>query len=171
VKGGIDMLQGIIEGMSMLSAILLIVGFILVGIELAAPGLSAPGIVGAVSLIISVFLIADTPGEAMVIILMILGVIAVMTAITLWLFSKGKLVSPFILSLSQTKETGYNSAAILEHLLGKEGIALTDLRPSGIGIFEEKQLDVLSQAQYIGKGTPIVIVKVEGSKLIVSPKI
>ena len=162
------MLQGIIEGMDLISTLLLILGFILVGIEFMAPGISAPGIGGAISLILSVFLIADSVGEAVVIILIILGILGIMLGITLWLFSKGKLVSPLILSLSQTKEGGYNSAKGFENLLGKEGVAETDLRPSGIGVFGKERVDVLSSGEYIARQTPITVIKVEGAKVIVS---
>ena len=51
--------------------------------------------------------------------------------------------------------------------LDKEGIALTDLRPSGVIEIGEEKLDALSEGSYIQKGSQIKVVKVEGSKIIV----
>lgn len=155
----------------LLSIILLITGFVLIGIEMTVPGISVPGIAGSVCLIISVFLIADSIVEAAIIIIIILAVMGIMMGIILWLLSKGKLIRPIILADEQKKEDGYLSSLDLEYLLGKTGVSATDLRPSGMGDFEGVQFDVISEGQYISKGTPIEIYKVKGSKLIVKQKL
>lgn len=161
------MLTGLLDGMTLISVILLILGFILIGIEFTAPGISFPGIAGVICLGAGVFISADSVAEGVILTVIILVILGIMLGVALWLLAKGKLVKPLILAQEQTKEQGYISSADLEHLLGLEGIALTDLRPAGIGKFEEKQLDVISEGQYISKGTEIVINEVKGSKLIV----
>ena len=75
-----------------------------------------------------------------------------------------------VLQDEQTNAEGYISSNDLQYLLGKEGVALTDLRPSGRADFEGISLDVLADASYIVKGTKIVIQKVQGSKLVVKEK-
>lgn len=165
------MLESILAGMSVISVILLVMGFILVGIEMTMPGISFPGIVGGICLIISVFLIADSIVEGVIITIIILAILGVMLGVILWLLSRGKLMKPIILQDEQKKEKGYLSSSDLDYLLGKEGVAATDLRPTGIGNFEGVQFDILSEGQYIVKGSPIVIYKVQGSKLIVKEKI
>lgn len=52
-------------------------------------------------------------------------------------------------------------------LIGKEGTALTYLRPSGTAIFDEERLDVVSEGSFIAQGSTIKVVKVEGSRLVV----
>lgn len=164
------MLAGLIEGLTLFNIILLIVGFVLIGIELTAPGISVPGIAGTICLGLSVILTADSIEEGVVMTLCILAVLGLMLGIMLWLLAKGKLVKPIILTDEQKKTEGYISSSDLEYLLDKEGVALTDLRPSGVGSFDGVNFDILSEGQYVTKGTKIFICKVEGSKLIVKVK-
>jgi membrane-bound ClpP family serine protease len=58
----------------------------------------------------------------------------------------------------------------LEYLVGKEGIATTDLRPAGKGCFEGIEFDILSGGSYIKKGQNIAINKVKDNKLVVVEK-
>ncbi len=146
---------------------LFIAGFILVGIEMVTPGLHAPGVLGTACLVIAVFLISDTFVEGAIITIIVLAVLAVMLAVILGLLSRGKLKSPIILKEEQNKDKGYISANDLNYLLGKQGVALTDLRPTGVGNFDGIDFDVLSEGKYISKGTKLVIFKVQGSKLVV----
>lgn len=164
------MLAGLIEGLTLFNIILLIVGFVLIGIELTAPGISVPGIAGTICLALSVILTADSIEEGVVMTLCILAVLGLMLGIMLWLLAKGKWVKPIILTDEQKKTEGYISSSDLEYLLDKEGVALTDLRPSGVGSFDGVNFDILSEGQYVTKGTKIIISKVEGSKLIVKVK-
>lgn len=164
------MLEGLLDGMTLISVILLIMGFILVGIEFTAPGISVPGIAGSICLIVGIFMTADSIVEGVILTVIILLILGVMLGIALWLFAKGKIVKPLILTQEQTKQQGYVSNIGLEHLLGKEGISLTDLRPSGIAKFENTQYDVISEGQYILKDTEIVVYQVKGSKIIVKEK-
>ena len=52
-------------------------------------------------------------------------------------------------------------------LVGKRGTALTTLRPAGTILVDGKRLDVSSQGDYIEKSAPVIIVRVEGSKIFV----
>jgi membrane-bound ClpP family serine protease len=146
---------------------LFITGFILVGIEMITPGLHAPGIFGAASLVVAIFLISDTFVEGAIITIIVLVVLAIMLAVILSLLSRGKLKSPIILKEEQSNKEGYISANDLKHLMGKQGVALTDLRPSGVGSFDGSNQDVISEGKYIIKGAKIIVFKVQGSKLIV----
>ena len=58
----------------------------------------------------------------------------------------------------------------LQYLLGKKGIAETDLRPTGVGNFEGVNFDVISEGRYISKGADLEIIKVNGSKLMVKER-
>lgn len=158
---------GEIDGFFILAILLFITGFILVGIEMITPGLHGPGIAGVASLVVAVFLVADTFVEGAIITVIVLGILTIMLAVILGLLSNGKLKSPIILKEEQNKDKGYISSNDLNYLLGKQGIAVTDLRPTGIGNFDGVDLDVISEGRYISKDTKLVIFKVQGSKLIV----
>lgn len=154
------------EALEIAGIVLLIAGFILAGIEMVLPGFSVPGISSIVCLVAGVFLLADSVVEGVVITIGVLAALGILLAVILWLLSRGKLRTPFILEDEQKRAEGYLSSKDLNYLLGKQGVAVTDLRPTGVGVFDEIKLDVISQGNYISKGTEIEIIRVEGSRLI-----
>lgn len=160
-------MSGIVDWLFVLSILLFIVGFVLIGIEMVTPGLHAPGLIGTGSLVVAVFLVSDSFEEGAIITIIVLALLGIMLAVILGLLSKGKLKSPIILKEEQNKDKGYISSNDLKYLLGKQGVAITDLRPTGVGNFDGINFDVLSEGNYIAKGTQLVIYKVQGSKLIV----
>ncbi|TFE68149.1 serine protease [Methylacidiphilum caldifontis] len=52
---------------------------------------------------------------------------------------------------------------------GMIGEALTVLRPSGLGKFNGKIVDVITPAKFVSAGTPIQIVQIEGIRVVVEP--
>jgi membrane-bound ClpP family serine protease len=158
---------GGIDWLFLLAIILFAAGFVLVGVEMITPGLHAPGIIGTACLIFAVFLVSDSFEEGAIVTIIVLALLGIMLAVILGLLSQGKLKSPIILKEEQNKEKGFISSSDLNYLLGKEGFASTDLRPTGTGNFDGIELDVISEGKYISKGTKLIIHKVQGSKLIV----
>lgn len=67
-------------------------------------------------------------------------------------------------------KSGYASKPTLEHLVGAEGIALTDLRPAGAAIINGNRIDVVTEGDYISHDAAIVVKSVEGSKVVVGMK-
>lgn len=156
-----------LEALNWVGLILLAAGFVLAGIEIVLPGFSVPGISAIICLVLGVFLLADTVTEAVIITIVVLALLGVLLAVILWLLSRGKLKSPVILKEEQHRDEGYLSTSDLNYLLGKQGTAATDLRPAGIGSFDEVKFDVMSEGNYISRGSGIEIIRVEGSKLVV----
>ncbi len=155
-------------GVALIVAIILFVaGFVLIGIEMVIPGFSIPGISGIICLVVAIFLVSDTFVEGAIIALIIMALLGIMFAIILGILSKAKLKSPIILKDEQNKEKGFISSNDLKYLLGKQGVAITDLRPSGTADFDGIEFDVISEGKYISKNTKLIIFKVQGSKLIV----
>lgn len=155
------------DTLTILGILLLIAGFILAGIEMVLPGFSVPGISAIICFVAGVFLLADSVMEGVFITVLVLALLGILMAVILWLLSKGKFRSPIILEDEQKKSEGYLSSSDLKYLLGKKGVAMTDLRPSGIGQIDGINFDVISEGNYISRDTKIEIIKVEGSKLIV----
>ena len=52
-------------------------------------------------------------------------------------------------------------------LVGLEGIAHCDLRPVGKGMFGDRMLDITTEAEFVPAGTPVRVVKEEGSRIVV----
>ena len=56
------------------------------------------------------------------------------------------------------------------HLLGKTGIVMASLRPSGIVEIDGVRYSVAAEGELIEQGCEVVVVKVEGNNVIVEPK-
>ena len=69
---------------------------------------------------------------------------------------------------SQTsRETGYLSAPEREELVGRIGVAATDLRPSGMAIVDDERLDVVTEGPWIEEGTRIKVIHAESYRHVV----
>ena len=64
---------------------------------------------------------------------------------------------------------GYVSAPT-EHdaeLVGKEGVAVTQLRPVGIAMVDGRRIDVIAEGEYIAEQTAVKVVSARGSRVVV----
>jgi len=150
--------------------VLLIVGFVLAGIEMAVPGFGLPGISGIISLVLGIIFTADTVSEGIIMAIIVIVILGVMLAVAMALLGSKKMKSPMVLREDVKGEQGFLESSDLEYLVGKEGVAATDLRPAGKGNFDGIEFDILSGGSYIKKGQRIIISKVKDNKLIVIEK-
>ena len=155
-------------GLEAAAILCLIVGVVLMGIEIFTPGFSVPGILGTILLLAGLIMGANSLAEALVMILILLVVITVMLIIMMVLANQGKLDrSPIVLSQKSSREDGYLSTQDLEYFIGKEGRTLTVLRPSGTVDMDGVRLDVVTRGEFLDKDVPIVVLKVEGRRIVV----
>jgi membrane-bound ClpP family serine protease len=56
----------------------------------------------------------------------------------------------------------------LGRLLGKSGIALTDLRPAGYARIEGRRIDVVARGSALPKDTAVCVVAVEQNRVVVA---
>ncbi len=150
--------------------LLLIAGFVLAGIEMAVPGFGLPGISGIISLVLGIIFTADTVSEGIIMAIIVIVILGVMLAVAMALLGSKKMKSPMVLREDVKGEQGFLESSDLEYLVGKEGVAATDLRPAGKGNFDGIEFDILSGGSYIKKGNKIRIIKVKDNKLIVIEK-
>ena len=78
-----------------------------------------------------------------------------------------KLWNKIVLHKSSRTEEGYVSAAEQVDLVGKMGEVLTELRPSGTARIDGLLVDVISEGAFIQKGKSIVVLSVNGSRVVV----
>ena len=71
-----------------------------------------------------------------------------------------------VLDIEEKASEGY-VAAPYSDLLGISGIAFTDLRPGGTGVFDGRRISVSTEGEYLTKDTPVTIIEIEGSRVIV----
>jgi membrane-bound serine protease (ClpP class) len=84
--------------------------------------------------------------------------------------SSGRMARRGIFLMNRTsKETGYRSQVLRPELVGSEGVALTDLRPTGVGLFGDEHVDVVSDSGWVEQGTPLRILTSEGYRHVVRP--
>ena len=70
-----------------------------------------------------------------------------------------------------TSDKGYISMnESYKSLVGKEGVTLTVLRPSGTIKIDEQEYSAVSHGKWIDKGQKIIVVQVDGTKIAVEEK-
>lgn len=73
-----------------------------------------------------------------------------------------------VLKTAESSSAGFTSApADYERLVGKQGIAFSYLRPSGKIKVGDELLDVVTEGEFIEKDTPVKVIQIEGSRIIV----
>ncbi|WP_407939238.1 NfeD family protein [Oceanobacillus salinisoli] len=161
----------IVAGLAGMEAIvLLLIGIILIIAELFVPG-GILGLIGVGAILGSLLMSGYDLGQ-MSMSVGIAFLVAIISSVILFRrigLDKG-VFRHIILRDRTTTELGYVSTANRLELIGKEGVAVTSLRPSGIGEFTDERIDVVSEGSFIESGSPIKVVKVEGVRVVVREK-
>ncbi len=167
----------ILELASIIEIIIFIIGLILLLVEIfVIPGFGITGIVGIFLMFGSLFLglISDFPLLNWDIVSLAIIQFAATLILTIFvIFSilkflpKSDMWGNLILHKNIDERSGYAAENKVKDLVGKKGIAITDLRPSGTALIENKRVDVVTFGNYITKGTNLIIVNEEGSKVVV----
>lgn len=144
---------------------LFIAGFILVGIEMVIPGFGVPGLSGIACLIIAIVLTADTVEEGMTITMIVVAVLAVMLTVVMLVLKQVK--SPIILQENLETASGFLNEADLEYLVGKEGIAVTDLKPVGKCSIGGIEFDVRAESRFLAKDSRVVVSFIHENMIVV----
>jgi membrane-bound ClpP family serine protease len=155
------------EAIETAQAIVLILGLVLMVIELFMPGFGVAGGAGILLVILGIVMTARNAFEATVMVILLLILAAIMIVLVLRSAKKGKLSKKMILWSSARKEDGYRSTDDRHDLTGREGIAITTLRPSGTADFDGERLDVVSEGAYIPAQAAVKIIRVEGRRIVV----
>jgi membrane-bound ClpP family serine protease len=147
--------------------LLFVAGLLLIFLEFFLPG-AISGTLGVSALIFSLFLAGEDVIQMGVSILIAIFLSVLVFFIMIKIFNK-KLVlfNKMVLSESAKKEDGYVSNINRTDLLGKEGIALTILRPSGTVIINNERVDVVSEGGFIEQNAVVKVIKVEGARIVV----
>lgn len=157
--------------------LMFVAGIILLVLEIfVIPGFGVAGILGIILLILSVFmsLISSIPvwdsNELSMALLqlsssLVLAIISMMVLVKY--LPKSKAFNKLILADGITSSVGINTTPELKELVGTKGKALTMLRPSGIGEFDGRKIDIISEGMFIEPGSKIKIIKVEGLNVVV----
>ena len=144
-----------------------LVGVLMIIVEILLPTVGLLAGLGVAAMLYSIVLALGGDIGA----LAALG-IALVIAVVLFLLIVSRLPSSrlwnkIVLQKSSRTEEGYVSAAERTELVGKTGEVLTELRPSGTARIDGRPVDVISEGAFIQKGKSIVVLSVNGSRVVV----
>lgn len=149
------------------SIILFALGIGLVILEFFVAG-GIAGVIGSFAIIGSIILAGGNPMSMAISVLIALAIAAVGAVIIIKFFGKKlHLLNKMVLMDATDTESGYVSNINRLELIGRIGVTSTALRPSGAIELDEERIDVVSEGSYIDKGKSVIIVKVEGSRVVV----
>ena len=144
-----------------------LVGVLMIIVEILLPTVGLLAGLGVAAMLYSIVLALGGDIGA----LAALG-IALVIAVVLFLLIVSRLPSSrlwnkIVLQKSSRTEEGYVSATEQSELVGKTGEVITELRPSGTARIDGRPVDVISEGAFIQKGKSIVVLSVNGSRVVV----
>ncbi len=144
---------------------LFLAGFACVAIEVfVIPGFGFIGILGAVLLVGDIVYtwVALGPIAGIVVLAASLGC----TVASVWIMMNTRVGRRFKLERSLKGSASAVSVG-RANLVGREGVAVTILRPSGVALIDDERIDVTADGEFIEKGTRIRVVEVDGPRIVV----
>jgi len=153
-------------------------GLILVGVEVfIIPGFGLFGVLGISALLGGLGLSLVGAGATWEVVLEAVGKVAlsllvaiVIGVVVLRIFPRLPFGKRLVLEKKLEAEAGYESTPDADRQwLGKQGTAVSDLRPAGIAHFNGQRVDVVSEGDFIQAGQWIEVVHVDGNRIVVRP--
>ena len=139
-----------------------LLGLILIYLEFYVPG-GILGVLGGLAFLISTVLFVWEAGDALYSALFVIVMVALLIftiRFALWKIKK----KPEM--FAQDEQSGYFASSFDQTLVGKDGEALTNLRPAGHVMVEGQRHQAVSESSYIKKGESVKIIGGEGARLI-----
>lgn len=161
-----DAIMDYLAGWNLAAIICLIIGLGLLIAEMFTPGFGIFGISGIALLIAAVVLSADTFAHAMVSLIILLVLVCLLGFIILNSLGNGKFSKSAIV-LSDKIASASNEVSGKSDLTGKEGIAVSPLRPAGIAEIDGGRYDVTTKGEFVAQGARLTVERTHGLKIIV----
>lgn len=150
----------------LLPAALQIMGLLVIIAEIFIPSFGLLSLAAAGLFGYSLFLVFTTIGKTAGLYLVALDLVLVPVLIYVGIQMLAK--SNLSLKKELSKDDGVASQdEQLAAYLNMKGEAVTDLRPAGMAMIDSKRMDVVTDGEYIDKGTPVVVTHVTGNQIIV----
>ena len=144
-----------------------LVGVLMIIVEILLPTVGLLAGLGVAAMLYSIVLAlgGDIGALAALGISLVLSVAAFMLIVSR--LPSSRLWNKMVLHTSSRGEQGYVSAEQHMELVGRTGEVLTELRPSGTARIDGRPVDVISEGAFIQKGTLVVVLSVNGSRVVV----
>ncbi|HJR16369.1 MAG TPA: NfeD family protein [Gemmatimonadales bacterium] len=155
--------------------LLLGLGAIAIAVEIfVLPGFGVAGVLGTVAVVAAMVLAmmgAQPSSGDVAQALAVLGASLVITiaVIFAWLrhLPNSGRFRGLLLQGAVNKSQGFVSAPSRGDLVGRDGVAVTDLRPSGTARVGEERIDVVTEGEYLSQGSRIQVVQSDGYRHVV----
>lgn len=144
----------------------LVLGLGLIIYETFTPGLNLPGILGLMALIAAIVLRAKTVTDGLITFGLVLVILTVLAVFFWRSLTKGRLSRSAVV-LKESIDAQSTDREDARALIGREGVCLTALRPAGNADFDGLRMDVVSEGEFLPKGTRVVVDRVEGLRVLV----
>lgn len=155
---------------NLIALILFIIGVIFIGVALLMPGFGVPEILSVFFIFSGIIMANYSFNSALIAISIAVLISSVLVFILLKIGVKSKHLEKIILNNKLTEDSGFLASDLREDLLFKEGVSVSELRPSGIILIDDKHIDVLSLDGLIEKNVVVRVEKIEGFKVFVRRK-
>ena len=155
-----------------LAVFLVLIGFVLFGLELFLPTGGILGMLALSSMIVGITF-AFKQGLLQGAIFLALSGVGVPVALRLffWAWPRTSMGRKMTVRSVAAEQTIGNMAShqALDLLVGKIGKTLSELRPSGIVEFEGRRIDAISEGLLVAEGLPVVCISAQGGHVVVKP--
>lgn len=149
-----------------INILLVLLGVLLICMELFIPG----GIAGAIGFCIAfgtILFRTDSMWDFLIVSFMV-SILTIGICYLVWNMIPRKLRNKTLYLQTQlSKQDGFSSASDKGDYVKKQGVAKSVLRPSGKIQIDEEILDAQAEQAFIDAGKDIVVIGVEGNRLIV----
>ncbi|MFA7230028.1 MAG: NfeD family protein [Victivallaceae bacterium] len=151
--------------------VIFFVGLGLLLIEIfVIPGFGLVGILGISCIAISFFAafgLENIETAVNVVGISMLASIAIIIVLTIYVLPKSTMFRRITLSAQQNSSEGFSSFHEDESIVGRIGITLTKLRPTGTVCINDKRYDAMTEGDYIEKDEEVEVLKLNGFQIVV----
>lgn len=160
--------MGLFATIETVSVVLFIVGMIFLMIELFVPGFGIFGGLGLVALVLCIVFQAHSLAEGLLLLLIIAVIVFLLAFVAARSLKRGWLYrSSLVLKDAEEKDAGYVAKDDYSRFSGKEGLSVTPLRPAGMAEIDGEKADVVTQGEFIPKGTRVGVISTTGGRITV----
>ena len=152
--------------------VLLVAGLVLLAVEaFVLPGFGVAGVMGAVAvlagLVIAILGPAPTAVDIFTAAWVVMAALAIVGMAVWLLVDRLPRGGRARLRASTRRDEGYVASPRRTELVGVEGVAVTDLRPSGTARFGEERVDVVTEGSFVQAGTAVRVIRADGYRHVV----
>lgn len=155
---------------------LLVAGIVLIALEIfVIPGFGVAGVMGLLAIGGAIFVIFESRAPVVLSYTVLFG--GALVGLALWLLPNARFANALTLSTRLTNSSDedildedlHEAHAVksLYDLAGQQGVANSDLRPAGVARFGSRRVDVVTEGDFVSRGTPIEVLRVEGNRVTV----